>query len=276
VAYVTVIGDSVFTNGKPYKVLKWMETTTDSGYYGISYMYYRTENSKRVYVPENYNDCKDKEYVMFDFSVPPKTFWDICGPLSHFEAFGGKGPMFIGLYNTEKVRLHFYPTELPTWYFTSVIIDTMKIPRDTIWTGPTDGPIGSYIIARGFGIIEIQPGWGDFYELHGAIINGVKYGYVTGIKNEQNKSIVNNINISAYPNPFNGQTNIRITNNKSQFAEVSVYNLLGQIVKTIYKGELEKGNYNFHLSSTELASGAYLVCFKTPSLIKTSKIINLK
>ncbi len=46
-----------------------------------------------------------------------------------------------------------------------------------------------------------------------------------------------------FPNPFNNTTRIQTHLNKSQNAKITIYNVKGQFVKTIYSGWLQKGRF---------------------------------
>ena len=61
-----------------------------------------------------------------------------------------------------------------------------------------------------------------------------------------------------YPNPFNPTTTIEFSIIKNEFVSLSVYNILGQIVKTLVNQELAPGNYSFKLDAHNLASGVYI------------------
>lgn len=272
-SYVTVLKDTLMGNGKIYKIIedKHRYSITNDFYY--YYDYQRVENNLFVYkyMGEGY-DCPAKEILLYDFSAPRKTFWEICGNWGHYY----KGYLFFGFKGISDRYNSVVNMDLKTWYFIPVAIDTTKGITDTMWTSFYGG-MPERLIAKGLGQTFITTGGAGDYILNGAIINGKKYGYITGIKKcEVQNSVDNFIFLSSFPNPFNGQTTIKITNNKLQVVEITVYDVLGRLIKTLYKGELEKGNYNFQLNSTGLPSGTYIVLLKSPSLIKTHKIINLK
>jgi hypothetical protein len=61
-----------------------------------------------------------------------------------------------------------------------------------------------------------------------------------------------------YPNPFNPSTTIEFTiPNKGNYI-LSVYNILGQQVKTLIEGEFEPGYYKTDFIASQFASGIYI------------------
>ena len=76
-----------------------------------------------------------------------------------------------------------------------------------------------------------------------------------------------------FPNPFNPTTTIRYTLAENQNVILSIYNTLGQLVKTIFKGFQSKGNYDIIFDSEDLASGVYLYRLQTENQSDVKKMI---
>jgi hypothetical protein len=88
-------------------------------------------------------------------------------------------------------------------------------------------------------------------------------------------------NIQAYPNPFIISTNIRYQVSATQFMSLKVYNISGQLVKTVFSGMQQPGIYNAMWdgrddNNSNVASGIYLVAAGYGQRIKTQKITKLK
>jgi hypothetical protein len=63
----------------------------------------------------------------------------------------------------------------------------------------------------------------------------------------------------AYPNPFNPTTTIEFTLPEDGFASLKVYNLLGQEVATLFKGEATAGQIHQHtFDASQLPTGPYI------------------
>lgn len=85
---------------------------------------------------------------------------------------------------------------------------------------------------------------------------------------------------SAYPNPFNPLTNIQVDVDKAQFISLEIYNVLGQKVKTLYKGMLQQSqrfvwNGKDNAGNT-VASGLYFYQLRTKQSIQTKSLTFLK
>jgi len=84
-------------------------------------------------------------------------------------------------------------------------------------------------------------------------------------------SIVNN-----YPNPFNGTTDIEYTIDHPREIELSVYNSIGEKIRTLVSGKVSAGQHRATFTGYELPSGVYFVRLKSGEIISTKKITLLK
>jgi hypothetical protein len=84
-----------------------------------------------------------------------------------------------------------------------------------------------------------------------------------------------------YPNPFNPSTNIAFALPKAGKVEVSVYNVLGQEVKTLISEELTAGNHTIvwdgrNGSGSAVSSGIYFYRIVAGDFSQTKKMLMLK
>ncbi len=79
-----------------------------------------------------------------------------------------------------------------------------------------------------------------------------------------------------YPNPFNPTTNIRYSIVKSSKVTLQVYNILGQMVKTLVNEVQSPGHYTITFNAETLASGIYFYRIQAGNFIATKKLILLK
>jgi hypothetical protein len=80
-----------------------------------------------------------------------------------------------------------------------------------------------------------------------------------------------------YPNPFNPKTEIILTLGEKVHVDVSVFDLRGQLVKTLTHGILNQGNHTIQFEDKNLSSGVYLYRLNINGKgIDTKKMVYLK
>ncbi|MCG6915766.1 S8 family peptidase, partial [bacterium BMS3Abin03] len=79
-----------------------------------------------------------------------------------------------------------------------------------------------------------------------------------------------------YPNPFNPTTTISFSIPQTGEVVLTVYNALGESVKTVAKGFLEQGEYSFSFNAEGLTSGIYIYRLRMGETILTRKMLLLK
>jgi hypothetical protein len=79
-----------------------------------------------------------------------------------------------------------------------------------------------------------------------------------------------------YPNPFNPSTRISFSLANAGSTELSVYNMLGQKVATLFNGIMAAGSHEFSFDASKLQSGVYVYQLKSGSFSQTRKMMLLK
>jgi len=84
-----------------------------------------------------------------------------------------------------------------------------------------------------------------------------------------------------YPNPFNPQTTIEYSLRDDIQISLRIYNLKGQVVKTLFEGIHEAGNFKvvwngFDNQGREVASGIYFYRLKTDHYDRIHKMLLVK
>lgn len=79
-----------------------------------------------------------------------------------------------------------------------------------------------------------------------------------------------------YPNPFNPSTRISFTLNKSGFASLKVYDMLGKEVTVLVNKELQAGTHSYEFEAASLPSGVYIYKLKTEQSSLVKKMMLLK
>tara|TARA_B100000131_G_scaffold301521_1_gene323804 strand:- start:334 stop:993 length:660 start_codon:yes stop_codon:yes gene_type:complete len=80
----------------------------------------------------------------------------------------------------------------------------------------------------------------------------------------------------AYPNPFNPSTSIRLYMPSDGFADIKIYNTMGQQVDELYSGNISSGYTSFNWNASDLSSGMYIVRAISNQNIATQKIMLIK
>ena len=81
---------------------------------------------------------------------------------------------------------------------------------------------------------------------------------------------------SAYPNPFNPQTTITYTANTQAQVSLSVFDVTGRHVKTLFDGVAEAGVHTVNFDASNLSSGVYLVRMQSPAGVQTQRLLLMK
>lgn len=86
---------------------------------------------------------------------------------------------------------------------------------------------------------------------------------------------------SAYPNPFNPDTNIQYSLTKNSWVDITIYDLKGRVVKKLHHGYENAGVHKVAwngLNSDEqgVASGSYLIRMRSDGSNHTRKITLMK
>ena len=79
-----------------------------------------------------------------------------------------------------------------------------------------------------------------------------------------------------YPNPFNPQTKISFKIPDKSFINLSIYDIQGNRIRTLLKGEYFPGSYSVDFDGTGLSSGVYFYQLKSLSGTLTKKMLLIK
>jgi len=108
-----------------------------------------------------------------------------------------------------------------------------------------------------------------------------KASWLTGVKT-LSTSVPKEYTLSQnYPNPFNPETKIDFTVTKPGVVKISIYNILGQKIRTLINQEFKAGAYNVTWDGRNdfgkvASSGTYLYSLETKDVRLTKKMIFMK
>jgi Secretion system C-terminal sorting domain len=88
-------------------------------------------------------------------------------------------------------------------------------------------------------------------------------------------SQMNPLSLAAYPNPFNRQVTLHFSLPTSQPVEVKVYDLLGRVVKVLYRGQVQ-AHQTYQVEwqpKAQQAAGLYLLQIQSPQQESRLKVL---
>jgi len=104
----------------------------------------------------------------------------------------------------------------------------------------------------------------------------------TVVLEEDNIPLKNDIfSLNCYPNPFNPNTSIKYSLTKSSKVNLQIYNLRGELVRTLVDENKTIGNYNITWNGTDdaglkVSSGVYIYTLTSDYFTSSKKMILLK
>jgi hypothetical protein len=81
---------------------------------------------------------------------------------------------------------------------------------------------------------------------------------------------------SAFPNPFNPETQITYGLHKDSDVAITVYDMRGRLIDNLFSGNLKKGYYDMIWDANNFTSGIYFIHFNIDNEMNTQKVILLK
>ncbi len=98
---------------------------------------------------------------------------------------------------------------------------------------------------------------------------------VSGVTSENTKPLRYELS-NNYPNPFNPTTTIRFSISQPGNTKLQIFNVLGQLVKTLINGYYQAGRYSLKVNASNWASGVYLYRIESGNFTQVKKMILLK
>lgn len=252
---VEVVGDTIWSNGKKYqKLLKKILNTPFESEIVYERIDSTTFNIYRI-VQEGYIE-KNSE-VMID-SLRNNT------PEGYYAGYSRNQLI--------PASVQFIGNEQDTAFS-----DTFQLKHFSAEDQATLPPF-EYWLAENLGLMRTLINETTFYKetlLEYAQIDDKKYGSRTHVI--QRNSIINNFSLSQnFPNPFNTSTRISYSLKKSGLIELVIFNIVGQKVKTVFKGFQPMGNYTFNFDAADYKSGVYVYQLRMNNQYINRKLLLLK
>ena len=138
---------------------------------------------------------------------------------------------------------------------------------------------------QGIQIIDVmlyRDGIDNLYDIEEIKFNGSVYLVSELLGTSDKKILPNNFTLYApYPNPFNPTVSLDFDIPKKQHIQISIYDLNGRLVHTLFDNLLAAGSYTKSWNAKdklgmEVSNGVYFVYFNAGSFSQKEKILYLK
>lgn len=90
---------------------------------------------------------------------------------------------------------------------------------------------------------------------------------------EDQSQMLQELNSNAYPNPFESSSNINFETHKTEYTTIKIYDENGNLVETLFEGELDAGNHNFNFApNNSNKAGVYFYQIESKSIKENGKL----
>jgi hypothetical protein len=107
-------------------------------------------------------------------------------------------------------------------------------------------------------------------------VRNVSVALITAVTTEETASPASFHLAQNFPNPFNPTTTIRFSTPSAGKVRLTVYNLHGEVVRTLVNGEMAAGDHLATFEGSDLASGIYFCRLEAGELVATQKTLLAK
>ncbi len=178
----------------------------------------------------------------------------------------------------------------PLSYYYSSVLPPDKfdpVPGGGALFGISNGKHYASTVENGFKVffssfnavnLNQYPGSGNsegFVTLMTNILDWFEIPY-TGVESKPSQSVAEFTLHQNYPNPFNAGTTINFNLAANNELKITVYNIYGQLVETLFDGRENAGHHQVKWEAGDLASGIYICKMETPSVNLSRKMLLLK
>lgn len=147
----------------------------------------------------------------------------------------------------------------------------------------TSGCTKSRKMSKNIGLIELKTfcanvvGSEEKHILNYVKVNNIEYGSLVSVENTNRKNIPSDYDISQnYPNPFNPKTNIIYYIPEKGLIDISVYDILGEKITSLFKGNKDKGTYTIQFDGSKYSSGVYYYVLSSGNSRISKKMLLIK
>lgn len=186
------------------------------------------------------------------------SYWDVTGP-----AYKGWYAIDPATNNVFQDSLGRNITEIDTNYVPGAVPagGTFAAPRGVAFWEETDGSWTAYTADFDGNVVKkwTNPG------LTGIIVVDNGSALISEFDLRQN-----------YPNPFNPSTTIPFSLSRAADVKLVIYNVRGQVVKTLVNERLQTGRYEYEFNAAGMASGTYFYRLTFDGKTQSKRMMLLK
>ncbi len=146
-------------------------------------------------------------------------------------------------------------------------VDSLAPPQFVVVDSTHDPINGSILFGEYGGMNSFTPQF---------VSGGIYYGIQSEV-NEDNQIFPSDIGfLHIFPNPFNTSATIEFTLPEKADVELSVYNILGQKIVTLFDGRSPAGDYSLTWNAVDFPSGIYFARLEANLYSQNIKMLMLK
>ncbi|MEN6444872.1 MAG: carboxypeptidase regulatory-like domain-containing protein [Candidatus Cloacimonas sp.] len=211
----------------------------------------------------------NKLAACFASTTPPNNDWMITPQLTHPNSVKFWARSYVSDYGLERFKVGISPSTNPADF--TIISGPNYIEAPVDWTEFTYQitNVGNYYIG-----IQCLSNDAFIFCVDDVTVTG-------GDVNDPEVPVVATALHNNYPNPFNPETTISYSVKEAGPVTLQVYNVKGQLVKTLIKGIQEPGNHTIVWNGTDnngrsVSSGVYYYKMQAGKYSSTKKMIMMK
>ncbi len=201
-----------------------------------------------------HNSSLTGDYNPNDIEIADSTLY-ICGPIT---GIGGYSEGGVG----------------------SINISTAE---PTMWGAKINGDVFKMIVDKSSGLVYMCGYFdnvNDETQSYFAAVTDPSLGGINSVSNQQQTPRSFEL-MQNYPNPFNPSTIIKYSLTKTSFVTLKIYNMLGQVVRTLVEEQVKPGSYSMQWNGRDnngnvVSSGAYIYRIVAGNFSQSKKMMLLK
>jgi len=171
----------------------------------------------------------------------------------------------------EKIQLKLMIIIIPF----QIAISQQEIPYSVISSGGVKVISGSNILVSTVGESFIGKSFNTSNELNTGFWSLYLADQTTALEDAFQLPLNYNLE-QNYPNPFNPNTTINFSLPKQTQLKLSLYNILGELVKTLAEGTYEMGYHKIVVDAVNLPSGTYIYRIESSDFVQVKKMVLIK